>query len=276
MDLLVNVLLSSLTSWVFGSMTGWLVDMYEAVLTVQNNTFFRHDFVSGLLSFFEVVGATLLVVGFVKRLIVTTEAQTHGDGAESVWDIFKDLLKAFGLLIFCRPIVLFSHDLLMYLADLITANLNAATGNITALSINVLSTTILSLISLIVAIVCSFIMLFTVLRQYAIMLIQIFTGYLYVIDVAGGGGNGLGEWARDVAGARIAFAMQLVFYKFGMMELANNLAGGAGLFVAVSCLLGASIVPSVLKRWGYANQTGSGALSRFASTAMMVLPRVVG
>lgn len=276
MDLLFNGLISALSAWLFGSISEWLISMYEAVLVVQTNSFFEHEFVSGLLTFFEVVGGSLVVAGFVKRLIIDAEKQLHGDGCESVKDIFMDFLKAIGLLLLSRHVVLLMHSALMYVVDLVTANMAISKGNISVLMSSALMSSILNLIAMIVALVCSVIMLFAVLRRFAIMLIQIFTGYLYVFDVLGGGGAGIGEWARDVAGGCIAFALQLVFYKFGMMELANNITGGKGLFVAVSFLLGASIVPTVLKRWGYANQSGSGALGRFASTAAMMLPRLVG
>ena len=99
-----------------------LVWFYETFNEVLNIHFFNHSFVSGLLGFFEVVGAVVLVIGFVKAVITETERQLHGEGF-ALGQRALDFLKAFGLLLFCRPVVLGSHSFMLDLADLITSNL---------------------------------------------------------------------------------------------------------------------------------------------------------
>lgn len=275
MTMLFEAFFSYLQQWFFSNVVNWLVDLFDVCIQLLQNSFFDHSFVSGLLRFFEVVGGLMLAVGFLKRLISEAEKQMHGEGGVFI-DQFWDLIKAYALLLFCRPAVLSSHELMVYLADLITSNFYVAPGRLNGITLNAVTSSLFEILIVIVAIVCTIIMLLTILRQYVILLVQILTGYLYVFDVAAGNSNAIAEWGRDMIGARIAFSLQLVFYEFGITELATSFTGGGQLVVAGVALLGASIVPTVLKRWGYANQNGGGALGRFASTAAMVLPRMVG
>lgn len=276
MAMLFEAFFVYLQEWFFSNAVNRLVDLFDVCIQLLQNTFFNHSFVAGLLQFFELVGILMLAIGFIRRLLVEADRQTHGEGG-NVFEMFKDVFKAYAMLLLCRHAVLASHEFIVYIADLITSNFNVAPSAMNGLQINLTVMSLFEVITVIIAIVCTVVMILAILRQYVIILVQILTGYLYVFDVAEGNIGGIGEWARDVIGARISFALQLIFYQLGITELSNAFTGNGGhLVVAAAVLLGVSVVPTALRRWGYANQSGGGALGRFVSTAAMMLPRVVG
>ena len=276
MAMLIEAFFSYVQEWFFSGVVNWLVDLFDICLQMLDNTFFEHEFIIGLLRFFEVVGVVMLGIGFIRRLLVEVEQQRHGEGGNT-FGLFVDIIVAYGMLLLSRHVVLASHEFLVYIADLIASNFNVAPNGLSVIMLNPTASSLLEVIVVVIAVVCTIVMILAILRQYIILLTQILTGYLTVFDVAAGNFGAIGEWGRDVFGARIAFALQLILYKFGIVEMANGFTGNGGhLVVAAAVLLGVSVIPSALRRWGYANQSGSGALGRFVSTAAMMLPRVVG
>ena len=206
LDTVRNVL--NPANW-FRTIANWmLLNASEPILRLQSyfaagsfTRFFGHAFIRESLDFFGWVAGLLLTCGFVMQLCHIVERAAHGE-TTPVADIVLPILRGYGMLLFCRPVILYLNELFWSLTD--------ALSDITG---------------------------------------------AFPADV-------LGEWARDVLAGYITFGFQLVLYRVGMILLNDNL------LVGIALLATTGAVPVILRRYGYANQTGS--IGRYAGQAVNI------
>ncbi len=252
--------------------------LFNFITTMLNQSFFTHDFVKGTLNFFQTIGYILLLAGFVKSLITAVEQHVHGDGNDIGARCFS-FLKAYGMLLFCRPIINYAHELVLTIVRLITASLSPDFTIISIRFNDIINGTgtagIVFSIIFIIMLIVSVLMVFHLFKQYVVIYVQVLTGYLYVFDVAAGNDGAIGEWGRDVISGRLTFGLQLLCYSAGMDFAATgyNTNHVPTYFIAGVLLIGAASIPSILKRWGYSSGSSGGGLTNVAYMAAMVASR---
>lgn len=261
-------IMNLLMEWILSLVVNWITGLFSFVSSFVSASFFQNEFVDASLDLFYRVGVGVLTLGLIKAIIMQVEGASHGNGFDR--SCIFSFIKAYGLLIFCRPIILLMFEGTNTLANTMVSGIQVSV-NFTVAG-QILTVAPMYTIGLIVTLVCTISVLLQILRQYMVIYIQVLTGYLYIYDVAAGNDQALGEWARDVLSGRITFALQYVCYIYGMSTISsaiNNLDVGQ-LLLSLIFLLGANTIPALLKRWGYTGSTAGGAFGRFMGTAANV------
>lgn len=261
-------IMNLLMEWILSLVVNWITGLFSFVSSFVSASFFQNEFVDASLDLFYRVGVGVLTLGLIKAIIMQVEGASHGNGFDR--SCIFSFIKAYGLLIFCRPIILLMFEGTNTLANTMVSGIQVSV-NFTVAG-QILTVAPMYTIGLIVTLVCTISVLLQILRQYMVIYIQVLTGYLYIYDVAAGNDQALGEWARDVLSGRITFALQYVCYIYGMSTISsaiNNLDVGQ-LLLSLIFLLSANTIPALLKRWGYTGSTAGGAFGRFMGTAANV------
>lgn len=81
--------------------------------------FFSHEFIQETPRFFEWLAGILLTCWFVMQLFRIMERAAHGERTAPA-DIFFPALRAYGLLLFCRPAILYLNEVFWFMIDAIT------------------------------------------------------------------------------------------------------------------------------------------------------------
>ena len=230
----------------------------ERICTV----FLGSAFVGSMMRFFRWLALILLFCGSIVRLLRMLEAIRHGEAA-GMGDLLFDLLKGYGLVLFCLPVVEWMNTLFgTCTAQVLDAAVSVETtgsllGTLSASDGKIWGTSLL-LFGLVVVTV---IMLFRVMKRACTVFLQVVVGYLYAYDLVKGN-DVLTEWCRDVLAGYITFAFQLLFYHAGLQLLTNGLRGsgsllGADTLVGITLLVGVSVIPAALRKFGQTPPPGS-------------------
>ncbi len=254
--------------------------LFHIVITFLQQNFFGHPFIGATLGFFEAVGGIMLLVGLLKSIILSAEQSMHGE-APALGAKLMSFLKAYAMLLFCRPVVMFFHMFIINIVSLIASPFipDFSDMEITMKDFNLLSGALSSILFAVVFAVMSIatvLMIFHVFKQYITLYVQVLTGYLYVYDIASGNDNVIGEWGRDVVSGRLTFGLQLMCYQVGMYLCAGAFSGNdyVSYLVGGVLLVGVCTIPSALKKWGNSvGGGGGGGIANLAYMASMMISR---
>lgn len=266
----------------FTALCGWLCEaignFVNALTVAFGNDFFNTQYVNEFLDFFYFLAWIILSVGFIKGLVTGMERSYHGE-ASLLDDLIKNFMIASGVILFARYGVLWANEMTVKLInDLTNVTLgsiwDAAAGSTVGL-VNT-SSVLWFVVVLIIIIVVSFKTLWSAFKRCGILLLQIITGYFYSFDLAAGNSGVLGEWVRDVVSGCITFSLQMILYQIGMRYASDGLLrlfpsegiNNSSVIIGLTFLATAGSVSTIMRRWGYANQQGSGRMTQAAYLAL--------
>lgn len=270
----IPLLLASLCRWLC-SMTGHFIN----IITVTfGNDFFNTAYINEFLDFFYFLAWIILAVGFIKGIVTGLERSSHGE-ASLLDDMIKDFMKASGVVFFARYGVLWANQMTVKLInDLTQVTLgsiwNAGEGDKIGLADP--GSLIWFTVMLIIITVVSVKTVWAAFKRCGVLLLQIVTGYFYSFDLASGNSGVLGEWVRDIAAGCVTFSLQMILYQVGMRYISDGLlvlSGSEGLYnssivIGLTFLATAGSVSTIMRRWGYSSQPGSGRLAQTAGVAL--------
>lgn len=270
LELLTSAILKKLCE-----LTGNFINALSSTLNVD---FFKTAYVREFLDFFYFLAWIILAVGFIKGLVTELEHSSHGE-ASLLQDITKNFMIASGVVFFARYGVLWVNQMTLKLInDLTNVTLGSVWDSASILPLGGLlsSDALWVLVIMIVIVIISIITLWSAFKRCGILLLQIVTGYFYSFDLASGNSGVLGEWIRDVVSGCITFSFQIILYQIGMKYIAEGLLAinslgeiyNSSLITGLIFLSTAGSVPTIMRRWGYASQHGSGRLTQTASLAL--------
>lgn len=268
------------------------LEIMDKCISLANNLgsdlFFGNAFVKESLAFFQWFAAILLAAGFLVELLKSAERSAHGERISFAEGVFG-LLKGYGMILFVYPVMMCLMDIFTIISNAL-CNIGISsppfveTLQSTLSDASLVTLFVSGIVTLTICIV-SVMMLVRIFRRFAIMYIQILTGYLYVYDLAKGN-NVLGEWGRDVIAGFITFHLELTMYNVGLKLLAIGISETGSIFsflngntfVGLTFLFSVGIAPLVLRRWGYANQSShrmGQMLMQGASTTASIAARFI-
>lgn len=255
---LMNGIAQKLIEWAV-SLSNWF---YTVITTVMSSAFFRHEFITGTLSFFKWLTAALATVGFLKSLLTLLDRTRHGEYA--AWqDLVFSIMRTYGMILLCEPVVKALMEAFNMVTDALcgavgSADLSAITGVTTGLQNIGALKLVEALVMWIFVAVVSAIMVYRTFQRFIVVYIQIATGYFSVYDIMSGN-NVIGEWARDVVAGFVTYGFQIFLYRAGMTCICAAVSADfafldfsdPNLIVGLTFLFGVSAVPIALRKLGY-------------------------
>lgn len=253
-------------------------NLVDAITLAFGNDFFNIEYINEFLDFFYFLAWIILSVGFIKGLVTGMERSYHGE-ASLLDDLIKNFMIASGVILFARYGVLWANEMTVRLInDLTNVTLGSVWDAAAGFSGGLINSAsrVWVLIVLIIIIVVSFNTLWTALKRCGVLLLQIVSGYFYAFDLASGNSGVLGEWVRDVASGCITFSLQMILYQIGMRYASDGLLrlfpsqgiNNSSVIIGLAFLATAGSVSTIMRRWGYANQQGSGRMTQAAYLAL--------
>lgn len=250
----------------------------NALAVIYSNVFFATEYINEFLDFFYFLAWIILSVGFIKGLVTELDRSYHGE-ASLLQDLFKNFMMASGVIFFARYGVLWANEMTIKLInDLTNVTMGSIWDAAIGISVGVMgaSSIVWFLFVLLIVTVVSIITIWNAFKRSGVLLLQIITGYFYSFDLAAGNSGVLGEWIRDIVSGCITFGLQMILYQVGMKYVADGLirlSGPIGFFnpnliVGLTFLATAGSIPTIMRRWGYANQHGSGRMTQAAYLAL--------
>jgi len=264
---------------------GFVIDavdtVYTLTLTIMTAGFFNNAYVVESLGFFRFLSFMILAASLVFSLFSMLEKEMHGDYSDRKAIAFN-FIKAWGMLLLVQPVVMLTNDWIFRTSDMLsnvslTNSVSEAMSTLTAPA-RLATLGVYDMILLIVIAIVSVIVMLAALSRYAVLYIQILTGYLYVFDVGRGNTNAIGEWGKDVLAGCITFGMQFICYRIGMVMIANGIVFGdiPGTIVGLAFMVGASTAGATLKKWGTAIQKQRGqGMTQLVNVGMMAARALV-
>lgn len=250
-----------------------LLQLYFFLVNNLPSDFFKNKLISLSLDFFQWLGVVIFAVSFLLLLTSILESRAAGEYINGPV-VFSNIIKAFLLLVFSRPLVIWSFALFRNVAfslvkyvvqnvsvtkpsgNLITELWNAITGSA--------NTSFYTIIMLVVT-VCVF---FQMITLYGMYFIQIVTGYFYITNVMRGDQNGAGEWLQRVVASGLTFALEYIFYIIGFaMVYSQGFSDITKCVPGLVLIISSPAIPAALNRWGYSHGSMSarGVLSGFSN-----------
>lgn len=263
-DLLTNPLhfINVFQNFIIQKVIDFLSNVIPVITNNIHTTFFGNSFITALLGFFKWLAFILLTCGMVARIMRIQEAAHHGEPFH-LGDILLDVIKSYGMILFCFPVIQFLNDLFMSSTDRIinlVANGEPAVGIVDVIMARPPELFGNMLLGIGLEIV-TIIMLFRSMKRACTIFLQIVLGYLYSYDMMKGS-NMISEWIRDVLAGYLTFAFQLMFYRVGLLLMTQGLRVSANLFqgstlVGITLLVGVSVIPTALRKFGQPAPPGS-------------------
>lgn len=267
---------ATVAGWLFAQFGRFLLSTQTVLAESSFAAFFGHAFITESLDFFMWVAGILMAFGFLAQLGRILERAAHDELTPAAEVVFP-ILRAYGMLLLCKPAVLWLNALFLDITD----RLSNVSGHAAESMFEVIAAgwemTVANWLLTLGMVIITAMMLLRLCKRLVTIYIQIAAGYFYCFDLMRGS-NVLGEWGRDVLAGYITFGIQMVIYKAGLVLLATGLYNSGNVFsladgnMLVGCvlLLGVGVVPMALRRWGYANQQGSGGFGRAVGQAVNV------
>lgn len=248
-DFVAETVFNQMLSWLQSTLVGFLSEFFGQ-MNNMGAEIFEYDWVQAIVLFFERLGWTLFIVGFILAVFECAIAYQKGQG--NIQDVGLNLIKGFIAVSLFTILPIEAYKFAISLQGLLSKGIaGTAASNIGGLATGqmniiggIVSSAVFMLFLLIMLGYAVIKVFFANLKRGGILLILICTGSFYMLSIPRGFYDGFIGWCKQIIALCLTAFLQTCMLVAGLMLLGSNLLLGIGVMLA------ASEVPRIADRYG--------------------------